>query len=117
MSSEKNSGKPDSRASGPEVVARVLIGWVDPAQAALWLTGRRPDIIPTADQEQFAIQARAAVAARPAGLDQSLVEQSVPSGLEGYLSRLEEDPAAANLLNSGWSVSMVDLARVCAAQP
>lgn len=100
-----------------ECPARVLIGWVAPGDAALWLTGRRQDIMPTPQQEQLAARARAVVAAREPGIDQDGLVQAAPPQLNAYLAQLQADDAAASLLSSGWRLSIVELARICAAQP
>jgi hypothetical protein len=87
------------------------------SEALLTLTGRRHDVTPTEEHKRQADKLRAAVVGRPRGVDQVGIEKAPPSALGAYISKLEKDPAAAGLLNAGWKVRLVDLARVCAAQP
>ncbi len=97
--------------------ARALLGWMAPDEARLTLNGRRQDIAATPEQEQRAEAARAAVGARATGLDQAGVEAPAQHELEAYTAALRGDAAAAQLLNSGWRVAIIDLARIVAAQP
>jgi len=58
-----------------------------------------------------------AVASRTAGIDQTGVEQEPPDSMAPHVAALRCDPAAANLLDTGWRVAVVDLTRIFAAQP
>jgi hypothetical protein len=87
------------------------------SEALLMLTGRRHDVTPTADQKQLADRLRQAVAGRPRGVGQTGLVSPFPSELGVHVADLGKDPAAAGLMNSGWKVALVDLSRVCAAQP
>lgn len=97
--------------------ARALIGWMQPTEGQLWLVSRRQDIAPTVEQIERVARASAAVAARPAGLDQAGAVEDPPAALDQHIAALYGDPAAAGLLNEGWRVMVVDLSKVCAAQP
>jgi len=96
--------------------ARALIGWLSPEEGALWLAGRQ---MGTPNPEHLATcqAARAAVAARPPGLDQSALFENLPAELGAHLAALSADPNTAQLLASSGSPRMVDLRLVCAAQP
>ncbi len=96
--------------------ARVLLGWMHPSEAQLWLVSRRQDATPTPQQVQQAERARAAVAARAVGIHQAGVVQEVAADLAEHIIALQTGPAAT-LLNEGWRVAIVDLPRICAAQP
>jgi hypothetical protein len=62
-------------------------------------------------------QALAGVAAREPGIDQSDIIHELPGELDGYVASLANEPGPATLLQSGARVAIVDLSRVCAAQP
>src|SRR5260370_26925866 len=104
-------------AARVERPARALLGWMAQSEALLMLTGRRHDVTPTDEQKQLADRLRAAVVGRPPGVDQTNLVKPSPPELGGHIADLERDPAAAGLLTTGWKVALVDLARVCAAQP
>jgi len=106
--------QPAARVERP---ARALLGWMQPNEALLMLTGRRQDVAPTDEQKQLVERLRDGVARRPIGIDQSGVEQPAPVELTPYLADLEKDQAAAGLIASGCKVALIDLARVIAAQP
>lgn len=106
------SPAPPARRQG-----RVLLGWMDPAEGAFTLTGRRRDMTPTSEQEARARRARDAVAARAPGIDQRGVEQQAPDGLDEYIDAVRGLPHAAPLFAAGARVAMVDLSRLCAIQP
>lgn len=97
--------------------ARALIGWMNRSEALLCMTSRRPDVQPTDEQVASVDQALAAVAAREPGIDQSDIVQEVPAELETYVADLASEPAPASLLQSGARVAIVDISRVCGAQP
>src|SRR5260370_32439755 len=97
--------------------ARALLGWMPPNEALLMLTSRRHDVTPTPEQVQLAEKLRDAVAGRRVGMAQTGLEQPAPADLLPYIGDLQKDPAAAGLINAGSRVALVDLARVCAAQP
>ena len=60
-------------------------------------------------------RARAAVAARPEGVQQDGMVASLPAELNRHVARLRE--LAGHLFELGWEPAMVDLTRVCAFQP
>lgn len=101
----------------PQQTARALIGWMTANDATLALSG------PIADgqnREEFARRAeraRAAVAGRPAGLDQTGLRRDAPPELEAHIEALRQNPAGLQFFNEGWQVSIVDLSKVRAAQP
>ncbi len=85
--------------------ARVLLGWMHPSEAQLWLVSRRQDATPTPQQVQQAERARAAVAARAVGIHQAGVVQEVAADLAEHIIALQTGPAAT-LLNEGWRVAI-----------
>lgn len=97
--------------------ARALIGWMDEQQAHLTLCGRRADLTPDTAQIELVRAARAAVAARDAGVDHDGVVEDAPDGLTEHVAALHADATGAALLSQGMVVALVDLTRVRAAQP
>src|SRR5260370_42511955 len=106
--------QPAARVERP---ARALLGWMQPNEALLMLTGRRQDVAPTEEQRQFGERLRDGVARRATGIDQSGIEEPATAALSPYLADLEKDQAAAGLIASGCKVALIDLARVIAGQP
>lgn len=104
-------------AARVERPARALLGWMQPNEALLMLTGRRQDVLPTDEQKQLVERLRDGVARRLAGIDQSGLEQPATVVLDPYLAELEKDQAADGLFASGCKVALIDLSRVIAAQP
>lgn len=96
--------------------ARALIGWLPPQEGALWLAGRQ---MGAANAEQIAIceRARAAVEARPPGIDQTTLFEPLPPELQPHIDALRADPKSAEMLNTSGTPQLVDLTKVCAAQP
>ena len=102
---------------GPHQTGRALIGWMTANEAKLWLSGRRVDLQNREEYERRAEQARAAVAGRRAGLDQADIRIAAPPELNGHIEALRQNAASAQFFNEGWEVSIIDLSKVCAAQP
>ena len=95
---------------------RALIGWMPPDRGAVVLAGGRQDGAADAKLLDRVESARVAVAARPAGIDQSdIIDESDPS-VEAVTQRLRGQGDSAAFWNEGWSVAIVDLARVCSLQ-
>jgi hypothetical protein len=95
---------------------RALIGWMTEEQATLALASRRQD---QSDNDTFREQARAAraaVAARPAGVDQEGLVEPPPEALAAHIAQLAQQPLSAPYLAEGWQVMSVDLSRVCSLQ-
>jgi hypothetical protein len=111
------SPTPQVLAARTERPARALIGWMTPEQARLALVGRRLDAVHD-DQHTEAIErARAAVEARPPGIDQSDATRPCPAELSVYGARLRAHPALAPYFKEGWETRIVDLRKVCSFQP
>jgi hypothetical protein len=106
-----------SQLTQPTQVGRGLIGWMSEEEAKLSLAGRRADLKDRDEYVRRAQEARAAVARRPTGLDQSGVISAAPNELDAHVQTLRQDPMAVVYFNEGWAVSIVDLSKVCAAQP
>src|SRR5438876_1239108 len=82
--------------------ARALIGWMAAEEAAQWVAGPGQ---PIGEHHRAAVRrARAAVAARAAGLDQAGVVSAAPDGLIGHREALRGNAASAPYLLEGWDV-------------
>lgn len=62
-------------------------------------------------------EARRAVAARPAGVNQDDLISPAPDELADHIQALQDSPAAQPYHAEGWRVALVDLTRVCGCQP
>jgi hypothetical protein len=108
---------PANAMAVPQNVGRALIGWMTANEATLWLSGRRVDLQNNEEYQHRAEQARIAVAGRPAGIDQAGIATACPPELNEHVGALQQNAAGAQFFNEGWHISIVDLSRVCAAQP
>lgn len=97
--------------------ARVLLGWLDDEMAAHFLSGQRRDLALSEDLKNRIETARAAVAARAPGVDQTKVVRDTPADLTEHITALRQTKAAEEMFNKGWRVALVDLRCVCALQP
>jgi hypothetical protein len=98
--------------------ARALLGWLPEPLALRLMNSNDAMRAPTDDQRAAAASARAAVAARHEGLDQTDLVRDLPAGvLTNHLALLAQVPDAADFFNEGWRVALVDLSRVCGFQP
>jgi len=97
--------------------ARALIGWMTAAEAKLCLTGRRADLEPNAQELEAAERAQSTVAARTTRLDQSNLITPLPDELAEYAQRVRASNPGKALVDQGFEIRMVDLARTCAVQP
>jgi hypothetical protein len=107
-------------AGGPPRIirpARSLIGWMPAERAERVQHGNRQDVPVSEESRARASSARSAVAARPAGLDQTQVISAAPVELAEHINSLRQHPAVAPYFAEGAVVSLVDLRRVCAVQP
>jgi len=62
-------------------------------------------------------EARDAVAARPAGIDQADLVSALPPELADHVARLAMTPPGAGMRTEGWDIAMIDLERIVAIQP
>lgn len=97
--------------------ARTLIGWMPADQAERVQHGNRNDVPVSEESRARAAAARAAVAGRQPGLDQTGVVSPAPAELAEHIAALQQHPAVAPYFTEGWVVSLVDLRKVCAVQP
>jgi hypothetical protein len=104
------------RGSRPPGPARALLGWL-PREHAETLLGSQADGELSDAQRDRISQALAAVAERPAGIDQDGLISPLPDELADHVTRLEATPAGARMRAEGWEIAMVDLARVVAIAP
>jgi len=101
----------------PLETGRALIGWMTVNEATLWLSGRRLDLQNREEYRQRVEEAHAAVARRPAGLDQTGLRTDAPPELNEHIEALRQNAVSMRFLNEGWQVAVVDLSKVCAIQP
>lgn len=98
--------------------ARALIGWLSEQEGALWAAGRDAQAAAAQPEHLEACKsARQNVAARLPGIDQSNLFQPVPAELQAHIDALKADPESAQVLATSGEIRIVDLRRVCAAQP
>lgn len=98
--------------------ARALIGWLSVQEGALWAAGRDQHAANVQPEHQEAChRARSNVAARPPGIDQSQLFLNPPESLRPHIERLQSDPESAQVLATSGEIKVVDLRRICAAQP
>jgi hypothetical protein len=97
--------------------ARVLLGWLEPQEAALTLQGRRADVTLTTEQRELIESTMKAVQSRTDGADQSDLVRPIDQALHDYIDALRASPLAGPYFAEGWEVALVDLPRVCGFQP
>ncbi len=97
--------------------ARTLIGWLSEQEGALWIAGREMTDSPDPAHLAICQRARAAVAARQPGVDQSNLFDSLPPELEPHLQALRTNEKSAQVLATSGEPRIVDLRLICAAQP
>ncbi len=97
--------------------ARTLIGWLPEQEGALWIAGREMKQAPEPAHLEACQRARAAVAAREAGIKQNDLFSPLPAELEAHIQALQANPKSARALSAAGTPRMVDLRWVCAAQP
>jgi hypothetical protein len=98
--------------------ARALIGWLSEQEGVLWAAGRDAQAAATQPEHMDTCKrARQNVAARSPGVDQSNLFQPVPVELQSHIEALKADPESAQVLLTSGEIQIVDLRRVCAAQP
>jgi hypothetical protein len=95
---------------------RALIGWMEPAQAAVVLAGGRQESATDADLLARAEAARTAVATRDAGAEQVDVVDNSDPAIAAITQRLQQEPGTQAFWNEGWAVAGVDLTQVCSLQ-
>lgn len=97
--------------------ARALIGWLSVDEGALWLAGRQLGQAPNQVHRAACEAARAAVAIRPAGVDQRELFSDLPGAASAHIEALRRDPTGSQILTEAGEPKLVDLSKVCAAQP
>ena len=97
--------------------ARALIGWMPQPEGQLLLARRQINLADQPEHVARAMQARAAVAARPEGLDQTQVLSDPPAELTEYIAQFRAQASYVPFAAEGWSVKVADLSKVCALQP
>jgi hypothetical protein len=107
---------PPSAVPGLRWEARVLAPWMTDPEARLIMAAGETDRPLTAAQETWLARSRAAVAARPAALQQDDLIRPLPPEMSGYLARMEKHPESQWYLAKGFTPALVDLRRTCAYQ-
>src|SRR5438876_245496 len=97
--------------------ARALIGWLPVQEGALWLAGRQLNLEPNAEHVAACEAARRAVDARQPGVNQDGLFRDLPAEVLPHIESLRQDPTGAQVLAEAGEPKLVDLGRVCAAQP
>src|SRR5207253_2998896 len=87
--------------------ARVLIGWMDPAEATLTLAGRVEEEAGRPEHEVRARQARTVAAARSPAIETTGVVSEPPASFRDYISRFSADPRAAPVFADGFRIALV----------
>jgi hypothetical protein len=97
--------------------ARALIGWLSPDEGMLWLAGRQTAQAANPEDLARCERAREVVSRRPPGVDQVNVFSDLPDSILPHIEALKQDPKSANVIAQSGAVRLVDLSRICAAQP
>lgn len=97
--------------------ARALIGWLPAAEGAHWLGGRQLAQEPSSAHLALCEAARESVANRPVGVDQSDLFSDLPAEVQAHIAVLLQNTRSAQVLAESGTPRLVDLSRVCAAQP
>jgi hypothetical protein len=95
---------------------RALIGWMPPDRGAIVLAGGLHEGVLNPDLVARVEAARAAVAAREAGIDQDGIIDDTDPALAVIVDRLRQQPDTGAFWNEGWAVAVADLTRVCSLQ-
>jgi hypothetical protein len=103
--------------TGPGPQARILLAWMNDAQARAALAGAGNSGQLTAAREMQLAAARAALKSRPTGRDQADLIRPLPAEMREYVARLEADPQAADYFADGFTPGLADLSRLCVFQP
>lgn len=101
----------------PERSARVALGWLPPERGEFFLVSNKAGVELSEAQRARVREARNAVAARPAGVDQADLVSALPPELADHVTRLGMTSAGAAMRTEGWDIAMIDLERVVAFQP
>lgn len=95
---------------------RALVGWMPTDQGAIALSGGDPQGATQDELLERAEAARAAVAARAAEVSQADIVDDAHLELPAIAQRLQAQENTPAFWNEGWTVAVVDLARVCSLQ-
>ena len=97
--------------------SRTLVGWLPEQEGALSIAGRNVSAAPNPDHLAICQSARLAAAGRPEGCDQTDIFSALPVELNVHIEALQANPKSAQILSAVGPLRMVDLRKVCAAQP
>jgi hypothetical protein len=90
---------------------------MNPTDARLSLAGRNQNERDRPEFQQIVDDARRAVTARAADLNQKHAVSDPPEVLMNYIQQLQQNPASAQYFAEGWVVRIADLRRICSFQP
>jgi hypothetical protein len=105
---------PDAR--GLRRPAQLLLGWLPPERGEFFLADQAGTGL-SGSQRARVRNARDAVSARPAGIDQAGLISAVPAVLADHITRVGLTPAGTGMRAEGWDIAMVELGGVVAFQP
>jgi len=97
--------------------AKALIGWMEKPEAQVALGIPEHVLPPLPEYARKVEQARAAVRARPVGVDQTHAISDTGPELSDYVAEFEKHPDYKPLLISGCTVRIANLLDICAVQP
>jgi hypothetical protein len=97
--------------------ARALVGWLQQQEGQLLLAQRQMQHANRPEYAEKVQKARAAVQARPVGVDQSKVLSEIPGDLTEHVEKFAAHDAFKPFAAEGWSFKIADLSKVCALQP
>ena len=97
--------------------ARALVGWMSEQEGPLWAAGRDVQAAGRPEHIEVCQHARRLVAARSTGIDQDALTEPLPTELDEHIAALLADAESSQILATAGDLRIVDLTRVCAAQP
>jgi hypothetical protein len=86
-------------------------------EGVLWAAGREAQAANNPEHIELCKRAREEVKARNPGIEQSDLFTPVPNELAAHIEALRADAESAQILSTSGEIRIVDLSRVCAAQP
>jgi len=90
---------------------------MDPDEAALTLAGRRKEDAAKPEYEVRVSQARTVAGGRLPSIQTQGVVTEPPASFRDYLAAFADNPRTRPALEEGYRIGLIDLRRVCAAQP
>ncbi|HUK30565.1 MAG TPA: hypothetical protein VLV89_05580 [Candidatus Acidoferrum sp.] len=97
--------------------ARALIGWMPEREAQILLGIPHTPVTPLPEHVRRVEEARAAVRARPAGVDQKNILSDIGEELLAYSAEFQNQPSYKPFRAIGCTIRMANLNEICALQP